>query len=477
LLLDGQQRIATAAILLSVIRDYLHRYSRDAAVRVSNRYLTDFDDALNDITFKLTLNRYDRDFFKREILETREGSYTPPTPDYDSHRLIRKARGFFERKFEEKYTAMASPSDSHAWAIRILRVLTGHVSVVAVISDDEDNASNVFETLNDRGIGLSTPDLLRNLVLRRAAEEYLDEILDLWGEVLQIDNDAKLQDFFRHFWLSREGDVKARALYREVKTHITEHNTNSLSFSRELRDSSRVYRDILNSIHDGSDAIASLLADINLLGAKVLYPPTLSILESTDDVEVIQRFLHTFIITYVRHTLIAKKENSQIENIMFSLAKEIRESQNDEMLQRLVDFAPSNEQFEDGFKIATISRRASARYVLRKLEEHKRTTDELDVAPPSRVHVEHIYPQTPREGERLPQHSSLINRIGNLTLLAARLNTAIRNSNFVEKTEAYRSSELLITNQLPCTYSEWNADTIHARQEALAATAVSIWTF
>lgn len=162
---------------------------------------------------------------------------------------------------------------------------------------------------------------------------------------------------------------------------------------------------------------------------------------------------------------------------MFSLAKEIRESQNDELLQGLVDFAPSDEQFEDGFKTATISRRASARYVLRKLEEYKRTTDELDVAPPSRVHVEHIYPQMPREGERLPQHSSLINRIGNLTLLAARLNTAIRNSNFVEKTEAYRSSELLITNELPHTYSEWNADTIHARQEALAAMAVSIWTF
>jgi uncharacterized protein with ParB-like and HNH nuclease domain len=42
------------------------------------------------------------------------------------------------------------------------------MSVVAVSSTDEDNAAAVFETLNDRGIGLSTPDLLRNLLLRRA---------------------------------------------------------------------------------------------------------------------------------------------------------------------------------------------------------------------------------------------------------------------------------------------------------------------
>src|SRR5262249_39303030 len=46
LLLDGQQRLATSAILLSVVRDFLAKYSHDASVRTSNRYLTDFDDAL-----------------------------------------------------------------------------------------------------------------------------------------------------------------------------------------------------------------------------------------------------------------------------------------------------------------------------------------------------------------------------------------------------------------------------------------------
>ncbi len=68
LLLDGQQRIATASILISVIRDFLSKYSADAATRVSTRYLTDYDDALEDYTFKITLNRYDRDFFKRLII-------------------------------------------------------------------------------------------------------------------------------------------------------------------------------------------------------------------------------------------------------------------------------------------------------------------------------------------------------------------------------------------------------------------------
>src|SRR5580700_980924 len=37
LLLDGQQRLATAGILLSVIRDYLARFNRDAATRITTR--------------------------------------------------------------------------------------------------------------------------------------------------------------------------------------------------------------------------------------------------------------------------------------------------------------------------------------------------------------------------------------------------------------------------------------------------------
>jgi len=186
LLLDGQQRLATSAILLSVIRDFLLRYNRDSAIRLSNRYLTDIDDATAIKVFKLTLNRYDRDFFKREVLEFREGNYAPPEPSMESHRLIRKAREFFVTKFEEKFARIADAQASHQWALRIQAVLTNNVSVVAVFSADEDNAATVFETLNDRGIGLSTPDLLRNLLLRRAADAQREEIIGLWGQILQI---------------------------------------------------------------------------------------------------------------------------------------------------------------------------------------------------------------------------------------------------------------------------------------------------
>ena len=70
---------------------------------------------------------------------------------------------------------------------------------------------------------------------------------------------------------------------------------------------------------------------------------------------------------------------------------------------------------------------------MKRLELAKRGTEELDNASPERVHVEHIYPQKPKEDEKLANHAQIINRVGNLTLLSARLNQKIKNGSFDEK--------------------------------------------
>ena len=476
LLLDGQQRLATSAILLSVIRDYLANYKADAATRVSNRYLTDFDDASEAYTFKLTLNRYDRDFFRREVLESRDKNYIEPDPEIESHKLIRKARKFFTGKFDEEYKAIGDHKEAHQWALRILRVLTNHVSVVAVVSDDEDNASMVFETLNDRGIGLSTPDLLRNLLMRRAPEEDRDEITDLWGEVLEIEGDARLKAFLRHYWISVEGDIKTQSLYRELKFQILDKELGSLDFSRQLRDASIIYRDQILGGQDDDDTIAGLLVDIRLLGASVLYPAVLSAFQIQER-DHLEHFLRTLIVGFVRHNLIGHLSNSLLEDVAFESARTVRiDGAFANAIKRITDFSPNDKSFQPAFETATVRRRASARFVLREIEQHLRTTEELDVGPPSRVHVEHIYPQTPPAGLRWASHENSLNRIGNLTLLSKRLNTKIRNTGFEEKRPYYEKSELLLNKSL-VNLKSWTEEALDARQIELSEMAPTIWAF
>ena len=476
LLLDGQQRLATSAILLSVIRDFLAPYDQNAASRTSNKFLIDFDDATQTSIDKITLNRYDQDFFRREILEVRGANYRAPIIQIESHQLIRKARQYFESRFETKREELNDPRAFKNWMLRIQRVLTQHVSVVGIVSQDENNAALVFETLNDRGIGLSTPDLLRNLVMRRAHENELEEIASLWGEVLESETDVKLRIFLRHYWISHRGDIKTQSLYREIRDHILQNNVESLAFSRELRDSSLVYRDIVNAQHDNAD-VNQHLAALGELGASVMYPLALSALETIQDVNELDRFFRACVVAYVRHNVVARLESSLLEDAVFGLARTLRENgDTNAALQTLRDTVPNDATFVEAFRTAAISNRAAARYVLRTIELTRRRTEELEVALPPKVHVEHIYPQTPPEAQRWPEHSRVLNRLGNLTLLSRRLNAAIRNGVFDAKRAAYVQSELLITQELQ-NFDQWSPTTIDQRQTALAEHAAQIWPF
>ena len=95
---------------------------------------------------------------------------------------------------------------------------------------------------------------------------------------------------------------------------------------------------------------------------------------------------------------------------------------------------------------------------------------------PDRVHVEHIYPQRPQAGHRWANHDALINRLGNLTLLARRLTEAIRNGDFAAKAPIYNQSDIRITRELTGVH-DWNEVEIEARQTRMADAAVAVWSF
>ena len=425
--------------------------------------------------YKLTLNIYDRDFFRREILEFRDTDYTKLTPSRASHRLIRRARDYFENKFKEEYQKIGNQVEAYKWALRVQKVLTDHFSVVSVVSDDEDNAATVFETLNDRGIGLSTPDLLRNFLLRKASDDVSrEQMVELWKNILSIEDDTKLRGFIRHYWISKEGDVKTQGLYREIKDVFLKRGYKSLDFTRNLSDAASIYKDILAAQHEDIE-IAKMLRNINELGASLLYPTILS-LSQTKELDDIKIMMKAMIVYFVRHNVICHLENSIIEKHMFETAKQLRQSLS--VQQAIEGFklsAPDDATFVKSFKTAKISRAETAKYLLREIEEVTRT-GEVVVALPSVVHLEHIYPQNPPLSQTHRNHAEIINRIGNLTLLLYRLNASIGNSDFNEKKETYKQSEINMTREL-IEIDIWNEETISRRQEQLGEKALKIWSF
>lgn len=475
LLLDGQQRLATATILLSIIRDFLHLYDKNAATRLGQKYMYDNDDTTGARWYKLTLNRYDAEFFRREVQDGTDQTKLPAT--LESHRLILRVRQYFREKFQDKYKELDGGKPAFQWALRIMKVLVNHMSAVVVSSSDEDNASNVFETLNDRGISLSTPDLLRNLVLRRAASDaQREEIIDAWQTVFEIEEEVKIDDFLRHFWISRNGDIKSRKLYHEMKSVISDQNIDSLRFSLDLQRSSMTYRQIV-SANDEDPQIRQYLLAIKMLGAKALLPAVLSAY-AVGDTATRAAFLRTLVSVYVRYVVVSGLEISQLEDIVYSLAKNLAVTGDFEGAEKaLGEIKPTDETFVKRFSTFQITRRESQRYLLQEMENHERRlaskTGELQLAGPDKVHVEHIYAQRP--DTRLPDHQDLVNRFGNLTLLDAKLNQTIQNGALDAKRPSYQKSDILLTTEL-LGYAAWNRDSIDDRQEKLAQKAVAIWT-
>ena len=281
-------------------------------------------------------------------------------------------------------------------------------------SKDPDNAAGVFETLNDRGIGLSTPDLLRNYLLMRArSNSDRTQIVALWEGVLGLTGEGvSVEEFLRHYWVSHYGDVKSRALYRVIKDEIKRGRKNSVTFSQELSDSADEYAGLVNC-EAKNKGLETALEGVQALNAGVLLPPLLSCREVCSE-KAEAKLAPALVSAYVRHTLIGGLAGTTFESLAFEIAKNLRKDKNvNRAIDRLRESVPDDDQFQASFEVAEVARAKSARYLLTAIEHKIRRTGELRVEDERMTHVEHVYPQTPKRSERWAKHEVLVNRLGN----------------------------------------------------------------
>jgi hypothetical protein len=167
------------------------------------------------------------------------------------------------------------------------------------------------------------------------------------------------------------------------------------------------------------------------------------------------------------------------ETAVYSAARKIsRGNGYESAIADLRAISPSTDRFESDFQRLTFSNseHGVARYLLNAFEGKLAVTGELSVAGSNKVHIEHIYPQTPRPEDRWQVHAEFVNRIGNLTLLDKRLNQEIKNAPFsTKKQQAYNSSRLEITKELLAYADESSPLLVQLRQERLCDLAQTIW--
>lgn len=475
LLLDGQQRLATVTILLAVLRDKINEFKADAAKQIQDQYIAFEDHLTGEKLSKIQLNVFDRAFFRDHIQAFPRVHGVQASKK--SHHLIAKAYTYFQIKVLEGWDAAGAGKKGFDWAANITQILREHLALVTVISNNEKSAHSIFATLNDRGIGLSTVDLIRSFVLQHAHETHREEIMQCWDTTLNACGPAiAAESLIRLSWVSQHGDIKTRALYKVV-SDLLGQGTTPLDYSRRLRHDATLYR----SFRDGDtpdDDLQDYWVALRTLKANSAYALLLAANHKLSQEEQ-KKLARASVSLAMRHNVVCDLDRARFETTIFAASKKVSDGEGfDAALAHIRAISPDDARFKASFLELAFSQpeHSIARYILSCIEAHLMETKELAVAGPAKVHVEHIYPQTPLQGQKWEMHKTYVNRIGNLTLLDKRINESVKNAVFsVKKQQAYTSSKLEITKALCVLPDVWSSEQIGQRAERLYGDASAIW--
>ena len=326
LLLDGQQRLATATILLGIIRDVARKLvfpkgkpGDDFARDVQRDLIFGKEDV--DPPYSLILGELDQDFFRKSVQED------PPSVidvRLRSHKLIRSAQKVLQAEVD-KLVAGVESENALKKLKNIMDCISKGMTVVGINVESENDAYQIFETLNDRGLRLSVPDLLLNLLMRRAESETdKKQVRIKWNYMLEQMGRRDISRFLRHMWLSKYGDLKARGLFNELSDHLKNHSISSVDFADTCSQDCDAYISLVEQSKEIPKAVAHDIAGlINYLGTTSSLPLLLSGKQCLNEGDFIKLVKLTVAVS-VRYSLISDLNPNTLESAFYEAARGIR---------------------------------------------------------------------------------------------------------------------------------------------------------
>lgn len=496
-LVDGQQRITTISLLLRVMREFYREHSETGLCdKIDTDYLheTDFD---NDRYPKLSLSRFEDEDYQ-EILDG-----DPERVNEESQ--LRQAYEYFrERVFECDVDRVD----------QMRKRLLGSMTLVVVECDSAASAFRLFETLNNRGLELSAVDLMKNALLQVASERYggtdeetYEHIRAQWERVLEnvvyeINNPDR---FFRHYMMSRadpdiEGSITSRTLYDTFRDLIDDRlptdETTLVEYVDGMVETSDLYVGLTKAdvdIFSGrpQNRINRRLRNLNDIQSSHSRTLLLRAFDEFDEYEDVLSVLRLLEVFMVRWRVSGNQTGSKLDRIFSELCSDAFDTTEPlKMIKmRLAEEAPGDDEFRSRLTNSDFSRNAQTKYLLDTIERrHYMESGEGKDYDRMTVDIEHVAPQQAFTAKKYSTWRDVLgvgkaefnqyrNRLGNLTLLEARLNETAKDNPFDQKIDQYKLSDFQMTQEIRERYEEWTVDTIEDRSEHLAEIGVEIWDF
>ena len=492
---DGQQRLATTAMIIGRIRDFIHSTLRDEkeAQTITGQMLIS-NERRGVVIPKLRLSADDHTFFENYVLRPPDDELrknVQPDPKKESHTLIKKASdaiALYVGNVTQHLDAPAQYELLQTW----LEFLENRARVIWVEVSDQPTAYRIFETMNDRGLKLSAADLVKNYLYSLAGERE-EEVIQKWQSMTGVleslgPEDGDVVDYLRYLWISENGHTRSSVLFDRIKANVNSEST-VVAFADKIELRSSDYAAILTPSHPkwstyhpeiGMDI--QTLRDLNV--SQVL-PLLLAALQQFKPMDIERLFKNA--VNWSVRCLLSGVSSANLEGHYSKNAKAITDKKLttiEAIAKEMALIIPADDQFVAAVAVASVPIQSLARYYLRVLQlvADGKKEPQYEPSPKKSVTAEHILPKNPgrewgiNSDDEKAHAKRLLNRLGNQALIALEPNIKMSNKSFSVKKPFLGESEFSLTKIAGKIDGEhWGEAEIATRQRTLASYAVKAW--
>lgn len=518
--IDGQQRLTTLQLLLDALHAELLAVGAlqpalrlEALVRNPAAFCEHHEDQ-----FKVWPTNRDRAAFNDVMSAEPPISYAGL--QHSGERLVEAHRYFAEQARE--WLALDGPEGVAKRADRMDHAVRELLQLVVIDLTADENAQEIFETLNARGAGLTAADLIKNFVFQRLMEQGVDveavyeqhwkefetgfwEVEVSFGRLRY----SRSSIFLNHWLIARTGEeIVAREVFTRFKNYADfEAGVSMSELVAQIRRASAVYRRFIEGVtaNNPIDRLQLYAYRSNTLESEVFKPVVLWLHDpELDPVPPAQvtKVLDVLESWMVRRMLVRATTNSYTQiaaELVTQLLKGNRGEAGDIVENYFAGQSVGSRYWPDDAEVTNeLSellayqrlRRARLRMVLEAIEDHRRgwkgAAEGLggERVARGKFHIEHIVPRRwqthwPIDAGSISEsdRDKNVHTLGNLTLLSSRLNAKVSNAAWSIKRDALLEHDVLKLNGdlLGSAGDSWTDEKIRARTLAMAATIVDIW--